>query len=122
MYQRGDIVLVPFPFTDLAATKKRPALIISNDLINGTNDFIIVMITSQDKGDLMQIQIEEEHTLPVLPKKSFVRCHRLATIDAGLVLDVIGKANNDLLGLVEEKIRLFISEETNQLFDIQIPD
>jgi mRNA interferase MazF len=48
-YQRGDIVLVPFPFTDLSSTKKRPALIISNDEVNVTGDFTVVMITSQDK-------------------------------------------------------------------------
>jgi mRNA interferase MazF len=37
-YQRGDIVSVLFPFTDVSQTQKRPALILSNPVINQTGD------------------------------------------------------------------------------------
>ena len=33
-FQRGDIVLIPFPFTDLSATKTRPAVIISSSVLS----------------------------------------------------------------------------------------
>lgn len=33
-YRQGDVILVPFPFTDLSTIKQRPALIISADLFN----------------------------------------------------------------------------------------
>ena len=44
VYKRGDIIAVPFPFTDLSSSKLRPALIISNDSISNTGDVVIVMI------------------------------------------------------------------------------
>ena len=47
-YRRGDIVLVPFPFTDLSFTKKRPALVVSPDKFNEhAQDVVLVAITSQ---------------------------------------------------------------------------
>ncbi len=42
-----DIVLVPFPFTDLTTSKKRPALVVSPDSYNSGPDVIIAFITSQ---------------------------------------------------------------------------
>ena len=46
-YKRGDVVLVPFPFTDFSSLKQRPALVISSDEFNASNtDLIAVAITS----------------------------------------------------------------------------
>ena len=47
-YKRGDVVLVPFPFTDLSSTKQRPALVVSADHLNATrDDLLVAAITSQ---------------------------------------------------------------------------
>ena len=46
-YKKWDIILVPFPFTDLTASKKRPALIISPNEYNTDLDVIIEFITSK---------------------------------------------------------------------------
>jgi mRNA interferase MazF len=47
-FNQGDIVLVPFPFTDLTAIKQRPALVISPRRLNDTRpDLVVVAITSQ---------------------------------------------------------------------------
>ena len=47
-FKRGDVILVPFPFTDLSAVKRRPALVISIDDYNrGTGDVVIAQITSK---------------------------------------------------------------------------
>lgn len=44
----GDVILVPFPFTDQSTSKKRPAVIISSARYNAERpDFIIMAITSQ---------------------------------------------------------------------------
>jgi mRNA interferase MazF len=50
-YKFGDVVLVPFPFTDQSATKRRPAVIISNaDYHNAYIDVIVMAITSQARA------------------------------------------------------------------------
>jgi len=48
IYHPGDVVLVPFPFTDLSSLKQRPAVVISSDFYNQNEpDIIIAAITSQ---------------------------------------------------------------------------
>lgn len=47
-FNKGDVILIPFPFTDLSATKQRPALIVSSDQFNNKhNDVIVMAISSQ---------------------------------------------------------------------------
>lgn len=47
-YQRGDVVLVPFPFSDLSTTKVRPAIIVSSDLYHKTEpDLLLAAITTK---------------------------------------------------------------------------
>lgn len=45
MVRAGDIVLLPFPFTDLSAVKKRPVLVLSDE--DSLGDFLALAITSQ---------------------------------------------------------------------------
>jgi len=48
MYQRGEVVAVPYPFTDLTALKTRPAVVISTDVYNATHlDVILAPLTTR---------------------------------------------------------------------------
>ncbi len=58
-FNKNDIVAVNFPFTDISKTKKRPALIISNQLVNNTGDYLLIQITSQIKHDGLSLAIKE---------------------------------------------------------------
>jgi mRNA interferase MazF len=47
-YKFGDVILVPFPFTDQSISKKRPAIVISSDNYNQSkSDIILIAVTSQ---------------------------------------------------------------------------
>src|SRR4051812_9651020 len=47
MPSQGEILLVPIPFTDLTSARRRPVIVISNDVYNGaTADMVVVAMTS----------------------------------------------------------------------------
>ena len=49
-FNKGDVVLVPFPFSDQSITKRRPEVIISSDIYNHTSqDILIMAITGHDE-------------------------------------------------------------------------
>jgi mRNA interferase MazF len=49
-YEFGDVVLVPFPFTNQTTSKKRPAIVVSSELYhNQRMDLILIAVTSQIK-------------------------------------------------------------------------
>jgi mRNA interferase MazF len=83
-FVKGDIVVIPFPFSDLSGSKRRPALVIAD--ING-DDVILCQITSVARNDHYIIPIDtaafESGTLPV---KSFVRPNKIFTADRSLIL------------------------------------
>ena len=52
MYKQREIVLVPFPYSDLSSTKRRPVLIVSNDDYNQMfQDVVVCVITSNQQTD-----------------------------------------------------------------------
>jgi mRNA interferase MazF len=46
-FKKWEVILVPFPFTDLSSVKRRPAIIVSPDSCNAGNDVVIAYLTSQ---------------------------------------------------------------------------
>lgn len=90
-YKKWEIVLVPFPFTDLSSVKRRPALIVSPDKYNADKDVVISYITSQIHlspriGDYNLQKWKEAG----LPKPSKVRM-KFATIDKSIIIKTLGK-------------------------------
>ncbi|HQT44843.1 MAG TPA: type II toxin-antitoxin system PemK/MazF family toxin, partial [Candidatus Micrarchaeota archaeon] len=76
-----DIILVPFPFSDLTSQKRRPALIISSDLHNSkSQDVIACGITSFNSGAANTIQIDKSEWLDGLYSESYVRVDKVVTL------------------------------------------
>jgi len=56
-FVKGDVVVVPFPFSDLSQAKRRPALVLTN--LEG-DDLILCQITSQQVKDQYAIKLDQE--------------------------------------------------------------
>jgi len=86
--KRGDIVLVPVPFTDLTSSKRRPALVISPDSFNAQQqDLVLAAITSHvpDATEPL-ILTSRDFSSGTLPKTSLVKPNKLFTIHSTLVV------------------------------------
>ena len=89
---RWDIVLVPFPFTDMTAVKRRPALVVSPDTSNRTGpDLVIAFLTSHVHADPRsgdyRLQAWQEAGLP---KPTMLRM-KFATVARSVVIKTIGR-------------------------------
>jgi mRNA interferase MazF len=99
-YNFGDIVLVPFPFTDQTATKRRPAVIVSSAAYHRDRpDVIILAITSQSRP-----QATVEARIAKWKEAGLLRASVLkpvvATIEHGLILRKLGRlAEGDIANL-----------------------
>jgi mRNA interferase MazF len=92
----GDIILVPFPFTDQSSSKKRPAVIVSSARYNAERpDFIIMAITIQIRaqsgfGDALVVAWEAAGLLKPSAIKPVI-----ATIEQELTIKHLGKLQGD---------------------------
>ncbi|MDQ6889195.1 MAG: type II toxin-antitoxin system PemK/MazF family toxin [Bacteroidota bacterium] len=88
MYNQREIVLVPFPYSDLSSSKRRPVLIISNNnYTKNYPDILVAVITSNIFKDEYSVELKNNDLeLGILPEKSVIKCHKLFTIDQSRVL------------------------------------
>lgn len=102
-FEFGDIILVPFPFTDQSTTKKRPAVVISSKPYNQERpDLIIMAVTSQIKptSTIGEVIIQDWKTAGLL-KPSAIK-PVITTIEKPLVIKTMGRLNdNDRIALQE---------------------
>lgn len=91
-YNFGDVLLVPFPFTDQTTTKKRPTIVISSDSYNQSKpDILLIAVTSQVKTPLQlgETLITEWSKAGLL--KSSVIKPIITTLEKQLVIKRLGK-------------------------------
>lgn len=101
-FVKGDIVVIPFPFSDLSSSKKRPALVLAD--LPG-DDIILCQITSQSSADPNAISIANaDMASGGLIKSGFIRPTRLFTADKNLILRKVATVNLVKYGQVIQKI------------------
>lgn len=104
---KGDVVVIPFPFSDLTQTKRRPALVIS--ALEG-DDVILCQITSRTIKDSYAILLEgKDFKTGELNQSSNVRPNRIFTADSHIILYKAGSLTvnrlNEVIGKIIEIIR-----------------
>jgi len=93
----GSLVTVSFPFTDLSAVKRRPALVL---IVHG-QDLIVCGVTSKISRRRDAIPINDrEMAEGRLPKRSEVRPLKLFTIHRALIHRLVGRVSDETLGRV----------------------
>ncbi len=98
----GAVVLVPFPFSDLSASKLRPAVVLSNA---GRGDFVLCQITSKSYGDPRSVLITSSgFKQGSLRIDSYVRPGKLFTANEKLVVKTIGDLQNDLFNEILDAV------------------
>jgi mRNA interferase MazF len=102
-FSQRDIVFVQFPFTDLAHSKLRPALIISSDFVNQTEDFICLQITSKEFDDGLFFRMEDESLSVPLKLKSGIRVHKVFTVNKSRIVHKISSLNPDIFRVLETR-------------------
>lgn len=103
-FVKGDVVVVPFPFSDLSSSKKRPALVLA-DLYG--DDIILCQITSKTLNDEYSIELQnEDFEYGNLKQMSNIRPNRIFTADQNIVLYKVGS-------LKSEKIKNVINQVVN---------
>jgi len=91
-YRFGDVIVVPFPFTDQTATKKRPAVVVSSEAYHRERpDIILMAITSQlrSAATVGEVAVADWQAAGLL-KPSVIK-PLLTTIEARLVLRQLGQ-------------------------------
>lgn len=101
-FVRKDVVVVPFPFSDLSSSKKRPALVLSD--LEG-DDLILAQITSKKISDSYSIELKtSDFNNGNLNKDSNIRPNKIFTADQNIVLYKVGNLNDEKMDEVINKI------------------
>lgn len=113
MYRQGDILLIPVPFTDLTSSKRRPVIVLSNNMYNSnTDDIIVAAITSNVLSKKYSILITNNDLIEGnLKVDSCIRADKIYTLSQNIVIKEFGKIN--------EKIMNDIKSNINELLKLQ---
>ena len=111
-YKQGDIVLLPFPYSDLSSAKKRPALVLSNNKFNGSSDDIACcLITTNPKKDELSIAINDaDVSNGKLHFESRIKPYRLFTVEKRIVVRKICSLKKAKFNETIEKLSEIISQ------------
>ena len=82
-FVKGDVVVLPFPFSDLTSSKRRPALVVA---IASADDVILAQITSSSFSDSYAVELaDEDFSNGGINVASYVRPNRLFTADIDII-------------------------------------
>ncbi|MBC7475036.1 MAG: type II toxin-antitoxin system PemK/MazF family toxin [Candidatus Sericytochromatia bacterium] len=108
-YRKWEVILVPFPFTDLTTNKKRPALIVSHNDYNKSENLVIALITSNIRDSIQDYKILKWSDAG-FPKESVIKM-KFATVDKSIILKKLGKLKKEDIESFKTKLIDFFEKE-----------
>jgi mRNA interferase MazF len=103
-----DVVVVPFPYADRLAEKRRPALVVSNHKLAVHGLVWVAMITSADNAPWSSDVAIADLKRAGLPAPSVVRPAKLACIEPGRIDRCVGRIDKAAARMVGQKLRGFL--------------
>ena len=91
--KQREMVLIPIPFSDLKSKKRRPVIVISNNIYNQkTEDIVVVAVTSNiQKKDYTILITQNDMEEGNLPKDSMIRVDKIYSLSQLIVVKRLGK-------------------------------
>lgn len=112
MYKKGEILLIPIPFTDLTSSKRRPVLVVSNNNYNNkTNDIVVVAITSNlASKDYSVMLTNSDLESGSLKLDSCIRADKIYTLSQNIVIKKFGLVKIETLDSVIDEVSELIGK------------
>jgi mRNA interferase MazF len=116
MKQSGQIVLVPFPFTDLSGAKLRPVLMLRQASVQ-FDDWLVCMVSSQlrqadQQIDEILLTSDPDFAATGLKVASVLRLSRLAVLESSLLMGSLGAISHGRLSRIRQKLAVWIAEDS----------
>lgn len=113
MKRAGQIVLTPFPYTDLSGSKLRPVLMLRK--ASRFDDWLVCMVSSKlDQADAGFDEVlapgDADFAVSGLKVPSALRLSRLAVLDASLLVGSIGSIGDERLARIRQRLAEWIGE------------
>lgn len=110
-FKPGDIILISYPFTNLSASKVRPALVISSGKYNQKETDIVIIPISSNVERLSEEDIIVENTIKDfkntgLKMTSCIRCGKIFTLEKTLAKRYLGCLGDELLNEVRQRLKI----------------
>jgi len=101
-FVKGSVIVIPFPFSDLSATKRRPALVLAD--LTG-NDILLCQITSRCPDEKSFVTLKTtDFEVGTLPVNSYIRPARIFTADKSIILKTVGVVSTEILNKTIDNI------------------
>ena len=103
--RQRDILLMPFPYSDLSASKIRPVLVMSNDTFNAfSQDVIVCCVTSNISKNLYTVLLEKNCLEEgQLFEECCVKVENIAKIEKSKTIKRIGRINGKVFSEIRQK-------------------
>jgi mRNA interferase MazF len=102
----GELVGIPFPFSDLATRKRRPVLVLTHPDRHG--DFMGLAVTSVSTQEFAVGIDDKSLTEGHLPRPSWVRCDKIFTLSETNIVRTYGSLDSRVLGHITELLCTFL--------------